>query len=129
MEQLSIDKEILNYVLSKVKKYNQVVWIPSYEFVQIIQMSEELKIAPNQLISAIIIAFLRNKPLFVKEVEVQVEKIVEKKDLIPVCTVCLQDFDSIQNLKTHLQEHHNIREKDINNFLYEMFRKYGNRKI
>jgi len=122
MEKHLINQEILSYVLSKNRKYNQIVWIPLPEYLKVLSMSEELKIAPNQLIAAIIVAFFKNQQLFIKEVPV--EKQVERKIIVTVCPVCLKEFDSLVNLKQHVITYHKLPENDINKMLTGMVEKF-----
>jgi len=98
-----LNQEILSYIFSKNRKYNQVVWIPLPEYLKILETAENLKIAPNQLIAAIVVAFFRNMPLFVKEKEKVVEKLVPQVEkIVYFCALCEQVFENSQDLRIHL---------------------------
>jgi len=122
MEKHLINQEILNYVLSKTRKYNQIVWIPLPEYLKILEMSENLKIAPNQLVAAIIVTFFRNQQLFIKQVPV--EKPVERKIIVTVCPVCLKEFDNLANLRQHVMTYHKVAESESNKIVTGIVEKF-----
>jgi len=116
-QNFQINTEILSYVVSKTKKYNQVVWIPVQEYIKILELSDKFALPPNQIIAAIVVSFLRNIPLFQNTI-VQ-EKIVEVPKKVPVliCYFCWQEQPSLSVLQEHLKTHGIEGEK-----LYEFVR-------
>ena len=96
---IKLEEHILNYQ-KKGPKYKQVIWLSSDTFFEIVKLSDQFKLAPNIIISAIITAFVKNMPLFVREKEKIVEKIVPQ-EYVYLCAVCGEEIKPSE-LQIHL---------------------------
>ena len=89
-------------------KIKQTIWLPVEYFIQTLQLSKKFGIANNILLSTIIMAYYKNTNLITKEtvIEKPVEKIVEKTKTIWPCYYCWAEFNTMEELKKHLQAVH-----------------------
>ena len=100
---LNLNQYILEYQTKKVPKYKQTIWLLPEVFYEIVKISSQYSIAPNVIISAIVTAFVKNIPFFVKEKEKVVEKIVPQVEkLVYFCALCEQVFENSSDLRIHL---------------------------